>query len=159
MVDGLALARKWQDDPESVLASSDPRHEAAKKVLDALEAAVDAAADALNAEGAFQMVRGNVARAASSLDAVSSGEAPPPDLGFVRTPRTGTGLTHRVALFVDADPAPNPAGWAARASSPRATADPALDAWAGRLLGPADGVSAHVEELADDGDGRPRPTS
>ncbi len=110
VVDGLVLARTWHDDPESVLASSDPRHEAAKKVLDALEAAVDAAADALNAEGAFQMVRGNVARAASSLDAVSSGQAPPPDLGFVRTPRTGTGLTHRVALFVDGGRAGEPSG-------------------------------------------------
>ena len=43
-----------------------------------------------------------------------------------------------------------PAGQPA-SSSPRATADPALDAWAGRLLGPADGVAAHVEEIADDG--------
>jgi hypothetical protein len=151
VVDGLVLARKWQDDPDAVLAPTDPRHERAKKVLDALEVAVDAAADALNAEGAFQMVRGNLARAASSLDAVSSGQVPPPDLGFVRTPRTGTGLTHRVALFVDAEPAANPPGWAARSSSPRASADPALDAWAGRLLGTAEGVSAHVEELSPDG--------
>jgi hypothetical protein len=152
VVDGLALARKWQDDPDAVLSPSDPRHDRAKKVLDALEAAVDAAADALNAEGAFQMVRGNLARAASSLDAVSSGQAPPPDLGFVRTPRTGTGLTHRVALFLDADAPANPVGWADRASSPRASTDPALDAWAGRLLGPADGVTAHIEEMSADGD-------
>ena len=74
VVDGLALAKKWQEDPDAVLAPSDPRHERAQKVLDALEAAVDAAADALNAEGAFQMVRGNLARAATSLDAVSSGQ-------------------------------------------------------------------------------------
>ncbi len=152
VVDGLALARRWHDDPESVLPSGDPRHERAARVLDLLEVAVDAAADALNAEGAFQMVRGNVARAASSLEAVSSGQEPPPDLGFVRTPRTGTGLTHRVALFVDATPAQNPSGWASRSSSPRASADPALDAWAGRLLGPADGVSAHVEEVGPAGE-------
>ncbi len=152
VVDGLALAKKWQEDPDAVLAPSDPRHERARKVLDALEAAVDAAADALNAEGAFQMVRGNLARAATSLDAVSSGQAPPPDLGFVRTPRTGTGLTHRVALFVEVDAPPNPSGWAPRSSSPRASADPALDAWAGDLLGPADGIAARVEELSDQGE-------
>ena len=66
----------------------------------------------VTAEGVFQMVRGNLARAATSLDAIVGGQAPPPDLGFLRTPRTGTGLTHRVALFVDADAEPNPAGWA-----------------------------------------------
>jgi hypothetical protein len=152
VVDGLALARKWEAEPDTVIAPGDPRHEQASKVLSALEAAVDAAADALNAEGAFQMVRGNVARAASSLEAVSSGQSPPPDLGFVRTPRTGTGLTHRVALLVDPSAPPNPPGWAPRSSSPRALADPALDAWAGRLLGPADGVSARVEEVSADGE-------
>ncbi len=152
VVDGLALGKLWHDDPESVLPSTDARRERAAKVLDALEVAVDAAADALNAEGAFQMMRGNLARAASSLDAVSSGEAPPPDLGFVRTPRTGIGLTHRVALFVDALAGPNPSGWAPRSASPRASADPALDAWAGHLLGPADGVAARVEEVSADGE-------
>ncbi|HYO38076.1 MAG TPA: hypothetical protein VER39_00300 [Nocardioidaceae bacterium] len=152
VVDGLLLARMWNDDPDQVIAPGDPRHELAAKVLDTLEDAVDAAADALHAEGAFQMVRGNPARAASSLDAVSTGQVPPPDLAFLRTPRTGTGLTHRVALFVDADPGPDPAGWAPRDSSPRAKADPALHAWAGRLLGSAVGVSARVEEPSPDGE-------
>ena len=49
------------------------------------------------------MVRGNFARAAGSLDAISSGQATPPDLGFVKTPRTGVGLTHRVVLLLSAD--------------------------------------------------------
>ena len=68
-----------------------------------------------------------------------------PDLGFVRTPRTGTGLTHRVAMLLPADGGDNPPGWADRGSSPRARADPALDAWAGRLLGPATGITAQVD--------------
>jgi hypothetical protein len=144
VVDGLALAAKWNDDKNSVLPASDPRRAKAEQVLDALEVAVDAAADAVHAEGAFQMVRGNFARAAASLDAIASGQSPPPELGFLATPRTGTGLTHRVAMLVPAAPAPNPAGWGDRASSPRAQADPALDAWAGRLLGAATDISAHV---------------
>ncbi len=144
VVDGLALAQKWNKDKDSVLAASDPRRAKAAKVLDALEVAVDAAADAVHAEGAFQMVRGNLARAAASLDAISSGQSPPPDLGFLATPRTGTGLTHRVAILVPVTATPNPAGWGDRASSPRAQADTALDAWAGRLLGPATSITAHV---------------
>src|SRR5262249_53434652 len=154
VVDGLALSTKWRADPASVLSvmsASDSRRPTAQKILDALESAVDAAADAVNAEGAFQMVRGNFARAAGSLDAISSGQVLPPELGFVRTPRSGTGVTHRVAMVLAATAAENPAGWAARTSSPRALADPVLDAWAGRLLGPATDVSARVEELGPDG--------
>ena len=155
VVDGLALSTKWRADPASVLSvmsASDARRPTAQKILDALETAVDAAADAVNAEGAFQMVRGNLARAAASLDAISSGQAPPPNLGFVRTPRTGTGVTHRVAMVLSAAAPTNPAGWATRTTSPRAQADPALDAWAGRLLGPATDVGARVEELGPDGE-------
>jgi hypothetical protein len=153
VVDGLALAMKWRDNPDSVLSPSHPRRARAEKVLDALEVAVDAAADAVNAEGAFQMVRGNFARAAASLDAISSGQAPPPDLGFLATPRTGVGLTHRVAMLLPVDGGDNPPGWADRASSPRAQADPALDAWAGRLLGRATGITARV---VVEGDAAPR---
>jgi hypothetical protein len=154
VVDGLALSTKWRADHASVLSvmsASDPRRPTAQRILGALDAAVDAAADAVNAEAAFQMVRGNLARAAGSLGAISSGQAPPPDLAFVRTPRTGTGVTHRVAMVLSATAPANPAGWAARTTSARAQADPVLDAWAGRLLGPATGVSARVEELGPDG--------
>jgi hypothetical protein len=155
VVDGLALSTKWRADPASVLSvmsASDSRRPTAQSILDALETAVDAAADAVNAEGAFQMMRGNLARAAASLDAISSGQAPPPELGFARTPRTGTGLTHRVAMVLAATAPANPAGWATRKTSPRAQADPVLDAWAGRLLGPVTDVRARVEELGPDGD-------
>ena len=100
VVDGLALAAKWTADKNSVLPASDPRRAKAEKVLNALEVAVDAAADAVHAEGAFQMVRGNFARAAGSLDAISSGQTAAPDLGFLATPRTGTGLTHRVGILL-----------------------------------------------------------
>jgi hypothetical protein len=153
VVDGLALAAKWRDAPDSVLAPSHPRRARAQKILDALELTVDAAADAVHAESVFQMVRGNVARAAASLDAISTGTAPPPDLAFLGTPRTGTGLTHRVAMLLPADGGDNLPDWADRASSPRAQADPALNAWAGRLLGPATGITARV---LVDGDSSPR---
>ena len=69
--------------------------------------------------------------------------------GFLSTSRTGIGVSHRVAMLLSAQAtAPGP-GWAT--GSPRADADPVLNAWAGRLLGPADPVSARGEELDDTG--------
>jgi hypothetical protein len=155
VVDGLALSRRWHGDRDSVLdvinrlAQGDPRLDALVRALDGLEATVDAAADAVNAEGAFQLVRGNPARAGASLEAISSGQALPPDLGFVRTPRTGVGLTHRVLMLFAADDQATTGGWAT--TSPRAAADPVLAAWAGRLLGRAGAAAARVQELGPDG--------
>ena len=155
VVDGLALARRWEGDRDRVLdvlnrlTLGDPRLAALLQALEGLQVAVDAAADAVNAEGAFQLVRGNPARAGASLEAIASGQAPPPDLGFVRTPRTGVGLTHRVLMLFAAGDQATTDGWAP--TSPRAAADPVLAAWAGRLLGPAGGAAARVQELGRDG--------
>ena len=114
--------------------------------LATLDDAIDAVADAVSAESVHQLVRGNLARSAGSLDAIASGQAPPPELDFVRTPRTGMPVTHRVALLLSAAP-PASTGWATLAVSPRAAAEPVLNAWAARLLGPATGVRCRVEEL------------
>jgi hypothetical protein len=70
VVDGLALSRRWQTDPRCILldlgiSETDPRRRNVRRGLDALEDAVDEAADAVNAEGAFQMVRGNLTGAAA----------------------------------------------------------------------------------------------
>ena len=84
--------------------------------LAALDEAVDALGDALTAEGVFQLVRGNPARAAASVDAIAHGEIQPPELHFAETPRPGTALTHRlVALF--SGPAPAPRGRRARGAA------------------------------------------
>jgi len=99
--------------------------------LAALDAAVDALGDALTAEGVFQLVRGNPARAAASVDAIAHGEIQPPELHFSETPRPGTALTHRVvALF--SGPAP------AAVTGPRGArraAEPKLDAWLAQMVG------------------------
>ena len=152
VVDGLALSARWQADPDSVLApltATDTRRAAATRILNGLGSAVDAAADGIQAEAAFQMVRGNPTRASTSLEAVSNGQSPPPDLGFLKTPRTGVSVHHRVAMLFDAAPPAPGGGWST--TTPRAQADPVLNAWAGRLLGPADGITARVEELDDAG--------
>src|SRR6185295_17206596 len=56
---------------------------------------------------------------------------------------------HRVAMLFDAAPPAPAGGWST--TTPRAQADPVLNAWAARLLGPADGITARVEELDDAG--------
>jgi hypothetical protein len=108
--------------------------------LDALDDAVDAVSDALVAEVAHQAVRGNIGRTAATLQAVASGEAPPPELEVARTPRTGIALTHRVVALFNAIAS-------SALPSPRAAADPHLDAWAARLLGSPQSVRCRVAEL------------
>jgi hypothetical protein len=155
VVDGLVLHSRWKAEPDVVLAlpglggESDPRRRKLRVALEALDSSLDAAADAVNAESVFQLVRGNLTRGASSFEDIAVGQATPPQLEFMRTPRSGTGLTHRVALVLAAD-SPPPAGatgWADPASSPRASAEPVLNAWAAHLLGPARAVVARVEEV------------
>ena len=70
-------------------------------------------------------------RAGASLDAVVKRTVAPPELEFARTPRTGTAITHRVLAL-----APGTAvAWPTDARQVRATVEPALDRWAGALLG------------------------
>src|SRR4030095_10702090 len=88
-----------------------------------LEEAVDSVADALLAETVHQVVRGNPLRAASTVESIAGGEAPPPELEVVRTPRTGIALTHRLVVLFSGDPA-LPPGWAPFVNPQRANAEP-----------------------------------
>ena len=99
-------------------------------------------------------MQGNAQRAGATVDALSRGDAPPPDVEVVRTPRAGTAVTHR--LLVLADPAAPAAGWPTDATQVRAKVEPALEAWAASVLGPASRVRVRVRSGDDD---RPRPTS
>ena len=114
--------------------------------LGLLDDSVDALSDALVAESVHQAVQGNPLRTASTLDAVASGEAPPPELDVVRTPRTGSALTYRMVVLFAGPPAA-PAGWLAPAVPVRAEAEPHLNAWTGRLLGNPANVRCVVERL------------
>ena len=53
---------------------------AISSILDRLGDAIDGLSDALTAETAYQMVRGNTSRTASTLTAIAQGDAPPPEL-------------------------------------------------------------------------------
>ncbi|MEY2892887.1 MAG: hypothetical protein RJA98_2795, partial [Pseudomonadota bacterium] len=93
VADGLQLRQQWSAyvaNPSN--ASTASPYAVCAASFRELDDAVDALSDAVLAESAHQMTRGNTARAASTLQAISGGEAPPPELEFARTPRTGIGL-------------------------------------------------------------------
>jgi hypothetical protein len=107
--------------------------EAVMAAIAELERTHDAVADLLLAESVHQLVSGNPARAAATLDVLGAGEAVPPEPDVVRVPRSGVSIQHRIAVVV-ADPLPAPVpGW--NATAPRALAEPRLDRWAQHALG------------------------
>jgi hypothetical protein len=100
--------------------------------------AYDAIGDLALAEGVHQAVQGNFDRIAATLDAYTTGNFPP-EPQVVETPTNGLGLTHRVALHLQAGLAPS-AG-----ATPRAQAQPALDAWLLSVLPPLNRIGCGVD--------------
>jgi hypothetical protein len=154
VVDGLALVRRWQHneltfDAPDLPAPGTAHHTAIVAELNALTAVIDAVGDALLAESVYQL--GNPGRSGATLDAIASGELPPPELEFARTPRSGLGIVHRIAVMLSSTP-PDPPVWASDARQARALADPALDAWVGQHFGTPDRYRYRVRYLAS-GDG------
>ena len=104
-------------------------------LADALDGALDdldAVADAAQAQSVFSLVEGNVPEASATLSATATGEATFPRLRFADSRVTATTITHRLLLLVD----PGKTGsWPGAATSGRAVAAPALEAWLEGLLG------------------------
>ncbi|HVF17614.1 MAG TPA: hypothetical protein VNA21_11905, partial [Steroidobacteraceae bacterium] len=112
VVDGLVLRELWSTQKPNITAKlmtvlNANAVEVGKigKELDALVDTIDGVSDALTAETAYQLVRGNTSRLASTLSSIASGDAPAPELEVGRTPRTGTALTHRVVQLFSGKPA------------------------------------------------------
>lgn len=116
-----------------------------------LDDSIDAVSDAVTAESVHQSVLGNTMRAGATLDAVAGGETPPPELDLVRTPRTGTAVTHRLAMLLPEAPA-TPL-WPVDAMQARAHAEPRLNAWAATILGKAAGRIRFRAEYVVNGTG------
>jgi hypothetical protein len=148
VVDGLQLRTAWRTNAipwgatGSGLPASGTLRTALETVLGQLDETVDAVADLLLAESIFQLVRGSTAGAAATLDTLAAG-ARPPDPDVARPLRGGADLTHRVAAILGGAPVPAGPGWSATLT-PRATAEPRLDAWVGTLLGNPSAVRAQV---------------
>jgi hypothetical protein len=139
VLDGLALVEHVQAtgsgypyaDAALPAASADER-KAIDAIVNRAADASDAVADLMLAESVYQVVQGQTARAGNALDTIGRG-ARPQDPEVVRTPRGGTLVVHRVTLHLD-DAAAGPA-----IATPRALAEPALEAWlAGRLPPPSE---------------------
>ena len=158
VVDGLTLQYIWRGaaaDEAAFFAQlgpmSDPQKQAIRAELIALDEAVDAVSDALLAENVYQAVVGNHSRASATLDSIARGEARPPELDVIQTPRSGIALTHRLLVLFNEQEREVP-GWTRARFLFRAAAEPRLNAWAAQLLGDPAAVRCRVE-LLDAGTG------
>lgn len=149
VVDGLALIELRDQSrivygTDALPSASTAEQNAIGAAIDALADVADALADAALAESVHSLVQGNPTRAGATLDAVATGEAPPPELQFARTPRTGIGVSHRVSMLFSQAAAPaaiDPQQYPERA---REDAEPELHAWVSKLFGPQNAVVCHA---------------
>ncbi|OKJ09181.1 hypothetical protein [Kitasatospora sp. CB01950] len=103
----------------------------------------DALADLAVAESTHQALLGNPERASATLDAYAK-EGLPPEPAVVTTPRSGTTLTHRLGLRLTPGLKPDTGAPPLAHNTPRAQAEPAVNAWLPTLLPPATNVVAQV---------------
>lgn len=131
--------------PDVWIAPRPGEAEAIRAAIEELEETHDAVADLLLAESVHQVVAGNPARAGAVMDVLGAGEAVPPEPEVVRTPRTGTSISHRVAILVADPPPAAAAGWDPNA--PRALAEPRLERWAQGALGDPAALTIAADSL------------
>lgn len=133
VVDGLALARWWENLRENTIDSG--LEESVIQVLDGLLNSLDAAWDTLLFQSTYDAVQGRFERAGAALDA-ASGNGIPPEIESVRTPLSGRLFGQRVCLLFFGEP-PQPASVRERIDekTPRELAEPRLAAWIASIFG------------------------
>ena len=151
VIDGLALVEHMKATNQKAYPFGKPDLPAANAAeaaainaeADRLHESHDAVADLALSEGVYQAVLGNYDRVASTYDAYARGNFPPePDV--IRTPFNGIGITHRVALHLEAGADPNISPVTGLAMTPRAQAEPAINRWLETILPPLDQVGCVV---------------
>jgi hypothetical protein len=146
VVDGLALARWWDDPDRTDIAAGDgnardfartvrfrtaAEHNVLRQEIKRIQNTIDAVSDVLMYEGVYHAVQGNYERGGAALEA-SSGQLYPPELESIRTPVPGKTLQHRVCLLMRS-------AAVTATNGPRAQLEPRVAAWATDILGnPAD---------------------
>ncbi|HEY7145489.1 MAG TPA: hypothetical protein VH637_14695 [Streptosporangiaceae bacterium] len=153
VVDVLALDRARQAgtlapgaDWGAGLPGPGPDQDTLLTLFAAADDMTDAISDVGVAEAVYQTMRGNPGRAGGTLDGLSQAQQMP-DPQVVATPRGGADHTQRVCALLAGTPARHP-DWAPVPLTPRALAEPWLDAWVSALLpGPA-GIEATVTYTA-----------
>ena len=154
VVDGLRLLREarrssdlpWGTQP-LLPAPTFPQAAGINAVLTDAATALDALADAITAEAAFQAARGNPTRLAATVDSLAGTDALPTELEVVRSARSGVAVTHRLLVVSTGTPR-LPVGWDAIPATPRALAEPQLNAWAASILPAPDAI--RVRAATDD---------
>ena len=150
VVDGLALWRAVQPGGSGIPFGSTglpgSGTQAAQAILteiNRLGDAIDGVSDLNVGEGILQLIRGNVTNASGNLDSLARG-ARPPDPQMALSQRGGVPATHRTALLFSGANKPTSPGPGWPAATPRANAEPVLDAWAGGILGDPSQLEAQV---------------
>jgi hypothetical protein len=151
VIDGLALVTRVRQSGSAsypfglTLPMATPAQTGA---IDAEVAALldvhDAIADLTLAEGVHQAVTGNIDRAAATLDAFTRASLPL-EPQVVETPRSGTAITHRVAIHVEPQSDPLQTPITGLGVTPRAIGEPALNAWLAQRLPSPSEVACTVE--------------
>jgi hypothetical protein len=144
------LIRKSADNQTDLLNEvgiDGPDREAVREELNRLVDSFDAVSDVLVSESVYQAVLGNIERSGAALDAIDR-QTGIPDVGVVKTPRTGHGVHHR--LLVALSDSAEPAAWPV--VDVRAKAEPRLNAWLAKALGdPEDYAIVAVAVVDKDG--------
>ncbi len=109
------------------------QQKAIRDELDRLLDINDAISDIVMAESVYQVVQGNIERAAGNNEAFSKGQYPP-EIEVVQTPRSGITLTHRVAIQFDPDADPTASPNSVSVMTSRAKADASLNKWLSSML-------------------------
>lgn len=148
VVNGLDLARRTGPFPDGVAglpALSAAQVSALRTEKNNIENSLDALRDVLTAECAYQLALGNFDRAAAVMKAISGGQIPV-EIEVINSSRgSELAFTNRVTLQFD--PAVNANPWAPIAMTPRANAEPALNAWIGAMLGDPAGVQCTIDQI------------
>lgn len=140
VVDGVALVEHVLSTGQRSYPFGKPLPPAGSAQVQAIDAEVerlldlhDAISDLALAEGVHQAAQGNYERAAATLDTFGKGSFPSePDV--IRTPRSGIGLTHRLAVHLTPGLSPTSTPIPGLAWTPRSHGEPALNAWLASVL-------------------------
>ena len=100
----------------------------------------DAVSDLGIAEGVHQVVQGNYDRGSAVLDAFGKGDKLPPIPDVVKTPRSGTNLTHRVGIQFESELGAT----LPLSTNPRKLVEPGINKWLETILPALDEVRFKV---------------
>lgn len=144
VLDGLETWGAWKTGPGAILQLRTD-DTGLRGILDEHDVTVQAISDTVVAEGLHQLVSGRHDRAGDIFTAQAQGLPLPADVDFLRTPASGTMVTHRLLLALEARPVPS--------QGVRASLAPGTEAWARGILG--EFRTVHVQVSGHGSDGRP----